>query len=350
MKNKILLFVIILASTLCFQCTKELDFTDSSKQVVIAYAILNPFEPVQYFKIYKGFITTENAFDLARDPQNIYYHVDSIDVKLIEYDGDKVTRTITLDTTTSIPKNDGTFANPTQILYYTNTAINTMREYELVITLASGKVMKSRIPVCQNFRFTNLMDGSKVSMNARETTLEFTQSVNASGYDIYQLFYYIEVDKQSGEIVKRGSIKRKLNSLMLTNTNLTTYSGRIQFKYAGVGIYNVIANNLERNDAVTRYRYGYQCVGFEVYSAGDDLVTYINVNTPSTSIASDRNLFTNFESEDNSCYGIFSSKNYVSGVWDMSTASEDSLIYGSVTRDLGFDFWRNYPDRDNFIY
>lgn len=350
MKNKIRLFAILLAATLFFQCSKELDLTDSSKQVVIAYAIINPNDPVQYFKIYKGFITTGNAYEMAQDINNLYYHVDSIDVKLIEYDGNKVTKTINLDTTTSIPKDEGVFANPTQILYYTNAAINADREYELVIKLASGKEMKSRIPICKSFRFTAPMTGAKVSMNARESTVEFTPSENATAYDINEIFYYIEVDKQSGEIVKRGSVKRKLNSQLITRENWTVYSSRLQYKYGGAGMYNLIANTLERNDAVTRYRYGYKCLEFEIYSAGNDLATYINVNTPSTSIASDRNLFTNFESEDNTCYGVFSSKNYVRGVWDINNSSEDSLVYGSITRGLGFDFWYNYPDKDNFTY
>jgi hypothetical protein len=327
---------------LFFRCAKELEINDPSKQVTIAYAIINPSDPVQYFKIYKGFLTSGNAYKAAQDINNLYYHVDSIDVKLIEYVGSNPVDTFTLATMDSI-REEGTFSSK-QILYYMDKPINENAEYKLQITLASGKTMSAQVPMCKSFAFYMLYEGEKIDLTVRNPSIQFKKSGNATGYDIYQVFYYIEVDKVTGEKLREGSVKRKLNSEMIIDN--TPSNARISYKYNGPAIYTAIANQVKPNSGVVRYRRGYESIEFQVYSAEKNLIGYINANTPSSSIGSDTQPYTNFESDDNSAYGIFSSKNFINGIFDISSTggSEDSLVHGAATRGLGFDYWRNRPE------
>ncbi|MDL2296469.1 hypothetical protein LJC68_01625 [Bacteroidales bacterium OttesenSCG-928-B11] len=344
MKRKILVFAALVVSSLFFQCSKELELNDPSKQVTIVYAIINPSEPTQYFKIYKGYLTDGNAIEAAQHWDNIYYHVDSIEVKLVEYNGANKVKEFLLDTTTAIPKDSGVFTYPAQLLYCTDEVINDESEYELVITLASGKVVKSRIPICQSFRYSNLSESSQIALTAKKSTISFTSSANALAYDIYQIFHYVEISKHSGEIVKRGSVKRKLNPSLITNLS---NESKISYSYAGNSIYSAIANELKQDNTVTRYRDDHKCVEFIVYAAGEELLVYINSQTPTTSIVTDINIYSNIESEDGSGFGIFSSRNHIKGRYNIDNKSEDSLVRGSITRHLGFDYLRNRPDMEN---
>ena len=117
-------------------------------------------------------------------------------------------------------------------------------------------------------------------------------------------FYYFEVDKATGEVVKNGSITRKINSTMLRSQ-----SSEISQPYKPSQIFTAIANNLEPNNSVVRYRNGYDCIEMKVWAAEDDYVTYLDVNTQSSGVVIDRNEFTNLISDDKSALGIFSSRN-----------------------------------------
>lgn len=344
MKNKYLFFLLILVAFCCPRCQKELDMNDYSKQVTITYAILNPSEPVQYFKIYKGFLTEGNAEVAAQDIRNLYYHVDSIDVKLIEYDGNNIVKTITMDTTTAIDKEEGFFPTK-QLLYYTEEEINENSEYELVITLASGQVVRARVPVCGNFKFQGFLPGEQLHLTFKTMTLNIGKSNNAKAYDLYQIFYYIEVDKKTGKVTE-GSVKRKINGeTIIENSN--TQEGTFTYSYDPRVIYSVIANELEPKEGVVRYRRGIECLEFIAWAAGEELYTYIESNTPTSSLVTDKKLYTNFISDDDSGYGIFSSKNVVLNMFTISERSEDTLVRGSKTSHLGFDYYRNYPGNDN---
>jgi hypothetical protein len=317
-------------------CTPDLDLNAEYKDITIVFGLLNPSDSSHYVKIYKGFLTDGNAYEVASYLENISY-IDSIDVTLEEYVNDALTRTIQLDTTTAVSKDSGDFAYPLQILYYTNETLNQTATYKLkIVNKYTGKVVTGETPVVNNFVISSPTT-STLNLNiVRESFIKFTKAANATAYDIYETFYYFEVDKGTGEITK-GSITRKINSSMLRSQ-----STEISQPYKPSQIITAIANNLEPDNSVIRYRDGYDCVEMKVWAAEDDYVTYLDVNTQSSGVVLDRNEFTNLVSDDKSALGIFSSRNVAIKTFDISNASEDSLVRGSVTENLGFDYYRNY--------
>ena len=115
-------------------CHDEPDLTGDYKNITISYGILNMNDPVHYFKVYKGYLTDENALVEASNWDNIYYNVDSIEVRFEEYSASGVLqRSAVLDTTTQVAKEEGYFANPRQLLYYSTWQLNPDCKYRLVI-------------------------------------------------------------------------------------------------------------------------------------------------------------------------------------------------------------------------
>ena len=63
----------------------------------------------------------------AGEWDNIYYPVDSIEVCLEEYRDGQFLRSAVLDTTTAVPKNEGDFHNPKQLLYASTSVATSWR-------------------------------------------------------------------------------------------------------------------------------------------------------------------------------------------------------------------------------
>lgn len=334
--KKTLLFGLFI-SILLSSCTPELDLNAEYKDITVVFGLLNPSDSTHYVKIYKGFLTDGNTYEVASYIENISY-IDSIDVTLEEYVNDQLIKTIALDTTTVISKDPGDFAYPLQILYYTNEILNKDAIYKLkIVNKYSGKVVTGETPVVNDFVIVSPI-ASALNLNiVRESFIKFKKATDATAYDIYETFYYFEVDKISGEIVKKGSITRKIN-----NSLLRSQSAEISLPYKPCQIFTSIANNIEPDNSVIRYRDGNDCIEMKVWAAEDDYVTYLDVNTQSSGVVLDRNEFTNLISNDKSALGIFSSRNVAFKRYDISNASEDSLVSGSLTGNLGFDYYRNY--------
>lgn len=181
-------------------CTPELDLNAEYKDVTVVFGLLNPSDSAHYVKIYKGFLTDGNAYEVASYLENISY-IDSIDVTLEEYVNEVKIRTISLDTTTIISKDPGDFAYPLQILYYTDETLNQDANYKLkIVNKYSGKVVTGETPVVNDFLISSPTT-STLNLNIiRESFIKFRKASNATAYDIYETFYYFEVDKISGEL------------------------------------------------------------------------------------------------------------------------------------------------------
>ena len=89
----------------------------------------------------------------------------------------------------------------------------------------------------------------------------------------------------------------------------------------------------------------YNCIQLQVWAAGKTYLDYYNVSHPSSSIVQNRLEYTNFVSDDKDAYGILTSRNtcYRNLQFSPTEHNEDTLVQGAVTKDLGFDYYRNSP-------
>lgn len=328
-------------------CNDKLNLMADYKDISFAYAILNQKDSIHYFKIYKGYLTEENAYEAALDWENIYYPVDSIEVRLEERNEQGVLqRTAILDTTSRVARQSGYFAYPKQLLYYSTWKLDDENTYRLVIKhVNSGKEVYAETPIVGNFSVKNPQQTWNMNSD-KASTIKFYAASNAAAYDLYLYFYYVEVNNNTGEVAHKV-VSKKLNAdfVRSTTSNEVSYIGFVPKTF-----YTILAQNIQPNDNVTRYidaidGIPYNCIQLQLWAAGKTYLDYYNVSHPSSSIVQNRLEYTNFVSDDNDAYGILTSRNtcYRNLQFNPTEHNEDTLVQGAITKDLGFDYYRNSP-------
>ncbi len=327
--KKHLRILLITVSVLFISCKPEFSVNDVEQDIVITYGILNVNETKHYIKIYKAFLTNMNTYEYIMNPDPaVISYVDSINVVMEEYIGETLNRSIQLDTTTSIPKDEGVFSYPTQILYVANARLNPNARYRLKITHKySGKECYADANLVNDFLIFQPA-GNQIDLTGNTLTCGFKSPVNGSTFEIYQIFRYIEVAKTSGEVTKH-SMKRKISSGDISEVS-TSVEHDIN------NIYTAIKDNVKENDNVVRYIDGWNCIDYEVWVAEKAFSLYIKANNQSSSVLNNKIDYTNFISDDKSAYGIFSSRNSVLRSFTIDAKSQDSLVSGKYTKNLGF--------------
>ncbi len=334
-------------------CHDKLNLIADYKDVTISYGVLNINDDIHYFKVYKGFITEDNALVEAGNWDNVYYSVDSIEVRLEEYMNGVRTRGEILDTTTMVPKEDGLFPSPKQLLYYSEMKLNPEATYRLVIRrVNTGEEVYAETVMVNNFSIRIPMNSWNFNQadennNPTPATIRFYEADNAAAYDIYLTFYYVEVDLLTNAVEHKSITKRLTPSVLYASSSSSEnfYNG-----YAPKTFFTFIAQSLQPNDRVVRYIDAidgrqYYCFKMQIWAVSDEYVKYVDASTPNQSIVQDRVLYTNFVSENQNAYGFLASRNCCTRNLMMSSLdhNEDSLVKGSVTGHLGFDYYRNSP-------
>lgn len=340
-------FFLLFAGTLLHQC-KPIDLTADYKDITISYGILSIGEDVHYFKIYRGYLTDGNAYEAAGDWDNIYYPVDSIEVRLVEYRDGHVVREAVLDTTTTVPKNEGDFHNPKQLLYYSDWQLDKECVYRLVIHRKStGDEIYAETVIVGDFSVRNPMVSWNLN-SEKQYPIKFSTAENAAVYDLYLTFYYIEVNNATGA-VEHKQLTRKINGsyIRATSTSEITFTG-----FTPKTFYTTFLRGIETNPDVTRYIDSvdgkpYFCLRLTAWAANDTYLKYMEVSTPGSSIIQNRMEYTNFVSDDESAYGIFASRGcaYRDLMMENTTGhSEDSLVHSPWTSRLNFNYYRYSPE------
>ena len=349
-KTVIYCLLLLLAGTMLHQC-KPIDLTADYKDITVTYGLLNVADDIHYFKVYRGFLTDGNAYEAAGEWDNIYYPVDSIEVKLVEYRDGQFVREAVLDTTTVVPKKEGDFHNPKQLLYYSDWQLDNECVYRLVIRKKNtGKDIYAEPVVVGGFSVRNPM----VSWNMNSENkypIKFSAAENAAVYDLYLTFYYIEVNNATGA-VEHKQLTHKINGsyIRATSTSEIVYTG-----FTPKTFFTTFLRDIETNPDVTRYIDSvdgkpYYCLRLTAWAANDTYLRYLETSTPGSSIVQNRMEYTNFVSDDESAYGIFASRGYAYRDLMMENTtghSEDSLVHSALTRRLNFNYYRYSPEFPN---
>lgn len=348
MKLKFLLPISALFALFFVACEPDFNINAPHRDITIVYGILNANDSVQYVKVYKGFQSNGNHLADAANWNNLYYF-DTISVSLIEYiNGNQTGRVLELDTTTAIPKEPGIFANPKQLLYYTSERLNINATYKIHIeNKVTGRIVTGVTKMVAPITISapNIPVNNGLNLTGKKGNIIFSNVNNAKGYEIYQYFNYFEVSKITGEVVKLGVVKRNItNNTFLTENNVQF--GEINKEYNPNGIYDVIAVQLAPDPTVDRYRMKEGSIVFEVWGGSESLINYLIVNQPSSSIVQERLEYTNMvcpsDGTYKTVYGIISSRTDAIKKYNITAVSEDSLVKGYKTKNLGFKHYRDY--------
>lgn len=344
--KKILYPIFITFIALLFQnCEPDFDIYADNRDITIAYALLDVHDSIHYVKVYKGFQSTGSPLDDAQNMENLYYF-DKITVTLEEYQGKELIQSIVLDTTTSIPRENGTFAAPQQLLYTNNIpfTLDPTATYKLkIVNNETGKVTEGKADIVNDFAIRYPYAMAPMNLLASSAEIQFDAAVNATAYQVYFKFHYLEKKKATGEITRKTLVRDLTSAGFVYAGN--AQNGKYAKKFSPYDFYKHLLNELEVDESVVRYKDGAECIEVEVWAGGSDYVKYLEVNKPSTSLVQDRLEYTNLicPTDENfvTSYGIFSSRTMKERFYDMTNFSEDTLVMATRMRKLGFDYYRN---------
>jgi hypothetical protein len=351
MKYCKLLLISSLIALIFGSCKDDFSLNAPYKDITIVYGLLNPNDSIQYIKVYKGFQSEDNSIVAAADWNNLYYF-DKITVTIEEFlNGVSTNRIITLDTTTSVPRESGSIANSKQLLYCTKETLNPNASYQIkIVNKETGRVVTGNTDLISLINITapNIPTNNGLNLIGKKANIIFSHNENAYGYEIYEYFYYFEVSKLNGDITKYGVVKRDItNQTMLTQKNVN--NGEVNKEYSPNSIYDIIALQVQSDPTVDRYKMGTSCISFQVWGASKSLYNYLIVNKPSSSIVQEHLEYTNMvcptDESYKTAYGIIGARYNAVKKYNITSASEDSLVKGSKTSNLGFKYYRDYIPR-----
>jgi hypothetical protein len=342
--SKIGLIVVAFITIISTSCKNELDVNGNLTSKIAVYGLLSYGDSAHYLKIYKTFLTEDNIYIAAQNPDN-YLLYDSIDVFLIEtYNGSY--RILQFVTTTEIPKDSGIFTNPQnptkQVLYVNRDVLNPLASYELQIkNKYTGKLMagSSTGIVFPNSYGTpeystnplRITQGTDLNFTANNGSLKINLGVsNAYRFEAYYHFYYWEKTSVTAtDSVLLGPITINVGRISLKNDS-TSFSLNWSPYSSFFNTLNQKIPQLDVNNTTIR-RTG--PVHLFVWAAGLDYSNYIANNSTSYSIVEERPTVTNI----NNGIGLFSTRYCVQYTnYRIGSQTKDILINNPAYSKLHF--------------
>ena len=311
-------------------CSKDFNSNAPYRDATVVYGILNADDNVQYVKIYKGFLTNDNAYEAAQIYDSLYYF-DKITVELEEYRNGHKISTHVLDTTTAIPRDlNGDMSAPKQMLYVIDQPINVDNTYKLVITnKETGRVVTAETTVVGETMITSPFQQSVDITHKTTNYIKYKAAMNASAYTITQTFNYVEIDKATGDTTYK-SLRRNITPSPTTQTS---------YQYVPYGMYEFICSSLTVDNTVDRYLLLDSCICFEVWAVNEPYYNYVQTSTITSSVVMDHLVYTNVEcADDDLVCGFFGSRRSAYSIHRLNTTSEELIVKGNDSRKFNFHY------------
>lgn len=312
-------------------CSTELDLLDDWKETTVVYGLLDQTQPKQYIRIQKAFLGPNNAYEMAQQYDSINY-VTQLDVRMERLYNDGIDSTIIFQPDTVYNKQPGDFYAPMYVIYsypQSSTWFSEAYTYRLVINNAStGNEVTSTTSIVGDFRIESPNFGTIgfASNNPNyKVEIKWENAENARLYQLVMVLHYTEVDINSVATAKTTS------GWVIGEQNASASTvGSESMKFEPDGFYRFVGNSIAQDDNVVERRC--DSVKFYVYACGEELLDYMNINGPSSSIAQERPQYTNI----NNGLGVYSARTSTHKAYNLANQSLDSLSRGRFTCTLKF--------------
>lgn len=295
-------------------CSTDVDNFADYKDITIVYGMLETGVDTTFVKITKAFLGPGNALLIARIPDSSNYP-GKLEVQLLGKVGSNNLPPITLDTITIHNKlaGDSVFYFPNQKVYYTRAALNPNATYTLTINRPGGQVTSSTNMV-NNFAI--LQPTNRINFAATAPSLiRWNSAVNGKRYEVKMVFHYEELVPGIADTLK----KTLTWNLGMRKSESLNGGETLEISYLGEEFYNRLGGQMTNQLNVRRFAGPVDVI---IACAGDELSTYIDVNSPNNSVVQERPQFTNIVNGT----GIFSSRRTVVRTYRLSVQSEVKLV------------------------
>ena len=311
-----------------FSCRKTIDVNAGWQDITIVYGILNQSDSMHYIKITKAFLGPGDELEYARIPDSNNYAI-PLQVKLEEYSGTSLLRSVSLRDTMITNKDSGMFYFPVQKLYFTKENLNAADHYQLsILNTQTNKVIAAQTDLVGEFAMQKPDYFYGVNLVPGKSCMVQWQS--AAGGKRYQLTMRIQYSEyRYGDSAKTIHY---LNWTPFTEVKSITDKGNQTMIYniPGEEFYRFLSLNLAADPDITR---SLGLCKFTFLVGSEALDTYLSVTVVSNTIIVSKPPFSNIDNG----IGLFASRHTVSfdSLW-FSDITKDSLKTNRYTKDLGF--------------
>jgi hypothetical protein len=302
MLKRLLLLPVLIIPFIIHSCKNDLDLLDEYEEKIVCFAVLNPDDTMHYVRVSKVFLGEGNALQFAQVQDSIQLRPENMEVRITRLQNNVEMQYWILTPDTSIPREEGIFLYPQQVIYRGAFPLLTDgSEYKLTVTdLVSGYVTTSTTTVVRDvvhtsptvFQFMNFEDEGSISF-------KFNSSLHGRRYQLKLRFWY---DEQF--IYDTTQVSYRYVDWYLGETDSYSVQGGEQMTVSVQrrNFLNMLVNQVEVNPLVRRVS---RRVDFYYTAAHDDLVTYIKVQQANAGSAQELPEFTNMENG----LGLFTTRN-----------------------------------------
>ena len=307
LKNILLISLIILAAN---SCKSKLSLNADYTTTPIIFGLLDPNDTIHYIKITKTFLGDGNNYEFAKVPDSSYFK--QVDAKVIELNnGTPTGREWTLYDTTILNKEAGVFYYPSQKVYiFHEPNLVEKYDYKLEAIFNEGAYkIDATTSLVDGFDYSsNFLDQSKITFangNGNYTSLfiRYKEAYNAIGYQTRLYINYKEFYNDNTSAIKQLVWSAQANNgKSESDINPNSPDLTAQVTFAGESFYQFMASSIQENAAVTHR----QMIDIKVVTevGHTDLMKYISVGEPNSSLSQSTSLFTNI----NGGLGLVSSR------------------------------------------
>lgn len=345
------LFSILASFLFLSACETEVDLFTDFEKIPVVFALLEPANEVQYFRINPTFIGDGDARDVAGNPDITNYAAGEIEVKLIDVtNSDNEIEYILKDSMGLIDLDDDGIFDTKNRIYYLETPVTTLsngqivnevlkplNEYRLIIkNVATGKEAKSEIALGDINKLQMAVPRVGTSQFPRDWmvfysgtqyneayTFEFDADKFSERFLLEMRFYYTE-----GAEDKNSKARSELITIGERNDiDAFSETKRVTIDLDGERFYSILQGRLDASTSRTG-----QTFDLIITAAGPDLETYISVQNASLSgLSQERPSYSNIEGG----IGIFSYRlNRTFPEFKLNDNSAKHLFNGPYTFDL----------------
>jgi hypothetical protein len=342
--NKMRAILILLTTVFFTSCKNDVEINGEWKDISVVFGLLNQSDTAHYVRISKAFLGEGDALVFAKQFDSLYYQPELLEVTVTELINGNQTRVFNLVADQTIPKEEGIFASPGQILYKFQTPPGSPLKSEAVYALTIKKVNTGELVTAETGLVESFFLSSPISILGysiyprQKTTVKWTAPVNGKLFEVFIRFLYREYPEGSpSEEVKKfveinlGRITAN-NTLTLSEKQAGETGEELQKVVQNIDLYRALSVNIQPSSISNpKLRFADSLLVI-VNAADDDLNTYLEVNKPSNTIAQERPQFTNIQNG----IGLFASRTVVTRRLYINDNSVDSLRGNTLTSAINF--------------
>ena len=329
--SRIFLFFILSLLLFVWSCEEDFNLNAPYKDITVVYGLIDPGEDTIFLKINKAFLGDGNVMEMAKIEDSSIY-VTALQATIEEWANGNFVKSYKLDTITINNKEEGTFYNPYQLIYYTPYEPVTTSEYRLKVEV-NNRTITAATNLVNDFTIKKPIAGSQFIQftPGNEGTIEWTSAVYGKRYEVVIRIKYKEVFLDSPD-----TVFKYVDWGMGTKKSVNDKGGEDMIvKYGNDAFYTFIGNQIPYSDPAKeanvkeRYTDG---VDFIIAVAADALNLYMEVNEPSNSIVQERPEFSNVSDG----IGLFSSRFKNSRTKKIGAVTIQEIKTNPLTKDLKF--------------